>query len=108
MKFETEVSDGKYKVIFDNGKLSATRYGEEWRSLTGDNLIFSLAFELNEAREELAKLKPIRLEPIDSIPLVDRFERPKIIRTKEQPTDTTNQYDNFDYDGNLFPTNLRD
>lgn len=107
MKFETEVCDGKYKVIFDNGKLSATRYDEQWRSLTGDNLIYSLAYELNEAREELAKLTPIRIEPIDSIPLVDRFNIPKI--TTEQIHDIINKPDNYDdFDTNCFPTCLRD
>lgn len=54
----TTFNDGKYAVVFhDNGKLEALRYGETWRSLTGDNLVYWLAVELQNAREELSKLE---------------------------------------------------
>lgn len=36
------VEDGKYTVIFDNGQLHALRYGERWRDLSGDKLIYAL------------------------------------------------------------------
>lgn len=49
-----DVADGKYTVVgIEDGHLRALRHGEEWRSLTGDNLIFALAVELQEARERL-------------------------------------------------------
>lgn len=49
-----DVADGKYAVVgIEDGHLRALRHGEEWRSLTGDNLILALAQELQEARERL-------------------------------------------------------
>lgn len=52
------VDGGKYTVVIPaNGGLHALRYGEPWRDLTGDNLVFNLAWELNEARAEIAALK---------------------------------------------------
>ena len=48
------VEDGKYTVqIGDDGSLKALRYGEPWRDLTGDKLIYCLAAELQAAREQL-------------------------------------------------------
>jgi translation initiation factor 2B subunit (eIF-2B alpha/beta/delta family) len=38
--------DGKYTVINNNGVLKALRYGEEWRDLTGDNLIGAMLSEI--------------------------------------------------------------
>lgn len=43
----------------DDGGLHALRYGEEWRDLTGDKLVFSLAYELNEEREKNAQAKKL-------------------------------------------------
>lgn len=53
---EVSVADGKYRVLIDddeNGRMTAKRHGEEWRDVTGDNLIFNLAWELNELRESV-------------------------------------------------------
>lgn len=48
------VSDGKYIIQANaDGDLWALRNGEPWRDLTGDKLVFSLAYELAEAREKL-------------------------------------------------------
>jgi hypothetical protein len=54
-----EVNDGKYEVVIDEttGKMHANRYGEYWQSLTGNNLIFWLAVELESARKELVEIK---------------------------------------------------
>lgn len=52
-----DVDGGKYTVVSDAGHLTALRYGQPWRELTGDNLVFHLAMELQEARGELARLK---------------------------------------------------
>lgn len=43
----------------DDGGLHALRYGEEWRDLTGDKLVFNLAYELNEEREKNAQAKKL-------------------------------------------------
>jgi hypothetical protein len=49
-----EIADGKYEIrIYENGGLEAYRYGEFWQDLTGNKMVFCLAYELNEAREEL-------------------------------------------------------
>ena len=47
-----DVCEGKYTVINDNGKLSALRYGEPWRDLTGDNLIYWMMVEITSLREK--------------------------------------------------------
>jgi len=57
MKTEIQVNDGKYTVVMDGGKLSALRYGEPWQDLTGNNLVYWLAIELQEARDEVTELK---------------------------------------------------
>ncbi len=63
------VKVGRYEVIFDadrdpwgnnpidnSPRFYATRDGYSWRDLTGDQLVFSLAFELDEARQRIVKL----------------------------------------------------
>lgn len=56
--WKVSVNDKKYTVLFDGkGKLYAERYGESWQDLTGDNLVYWLAVELMEARDEIARLK---------------------------------------------------
>jgi len=49
---------GKYEVIFDqtSGSTSefyALRYGEEWRSLTGDNLVLCMFQRIKDLEERL-------------------------------------------------------
>lgn len=46
---------GKYTVIFDEktGELYALRYGEKWRDLSGDNLIYYMLCEIEELRNKL-------------------------------------------------------
>lgn len=49
------VADGKYCVRFtQDSLLVAERYGEPWRDLVGDKLVYCLASELIEARRLLA------------------------------------------------------
>ncbi len=58
MILNVSVYDGKYTVVMEDGyRLKALRYGEEWRDCVGDNLIYWLAVELQEARDEIARLK---------------------------------------------------
>ena len=47
---EIILNDGKYKIILDKDQFKALRYGEEWRDLTGDNLILFLCFEIEKLR----------------------------------------------------------
>lgn len=45
------LGDGKYIVCHTNGaNLRALRYGEPWRSLVGDKLVFALTSEVEELR----------------------------------------------------------
>jgi len=50
--FEIELEGGKYRVVLDSdGYLSADRYGEAWRDLTGDKLILALCQRIRELEE---------------------------------------------------------
>ena len=50
------VGDGKYTVQQDDGgRLTALRYGEPWRDWCGDGLIYQLAAEVQNLREEFAE-----------------------------------------------------
>jgi hypothetical protein len=50
---KAKLADGKYEVVFDEGKLYATRYGESWRDLCGDNLIYWMLVDVVKYRELL-------------------------------------------------------
>lgn len=45
---EYTLENGKYTLIFDDktGILEALRYGEKWRDLTGDKLVYSMLTEM--------------------------------------------------------------
>lgn len=52
------ICDGKYIIIqAPTGTTRVLRYGEEWRDVTGDNVIGGLAWELQEARERIKQLE---------------------------------------------------
>ena len=52
------ICDGKYTVIqAPTGTTRVLRYGEEWRDVTGDNVIGGLAWELQEARDRIKRLE---------------------------------------------------
>lgn len=58
MKIQHSFSDGKYTVIFDQGRLSALRNGQAWeRDLIGDQLVAAMLFEVDNLKEELAQVK---------------------------------------------------
>lgn len=44
-RLERQYDDGKYTVIFDDGRLYALRHGEPWRDLTGDKLVLAMLQE---------------------------------------------------------------
>ncbi len=64
------LDNGKYTVIqAADGSLRALRYGQEWRDLTGDQLICALAHEVDKLRGEMCRLigddaRPLRLSDI--------------------------------------------
>ncbi|UUZ85636.1 hypothetical protein LJK88_20320 [Paenibacillus sp. P26] len=47
-----KISD-KYEIVIDleNGLFEALRYGEKWRNLVGDNLLLSMAYEIQELKQ---------------------------------------------------------
>lgn len=49
--------NGKYTLTYDRGVMKALRYGEQWRDLTGDNLVAAMFNEIQELREEMRLLK---------------------------------------------------
>ena len=52
------ICDGKYIIIqAPTGTTRVLRYGEEWRDVTGDNVIGGLAWELQEANERIKRLE---------------------------------------------------
>lgn len=48
-----KLQNGKYTITNDNVVLKAYRYGEEWRNLSGDNLVYALLQQIDELDEEL-------------------------------------------------------
>lgn len=50
------LDEGKYTIVYDETDSfpeKCLRYGEEWRNLAGDNLVFFLCERINELEEEL-------------------------------------------------------
>jgi hypothetical protein len=46
-----QLENGKYTVILgNNGTMTCHRYGEPWRELTGDKLVYALAVEVQRLR----------------------------------------------------------
>lgn len=69
-----DLNDGKYTYVFDNGKQYALRYGEQWRDLTGDNLIYWMACRIEELEDRLADYEDDSC--IFSVNLGDEDRRP--------------------------------
>lgn len=55
MQFKIDLQDGKYTYVFDNGNQYALRYGESWRDLVGDNLVYAMACRIQELEECLER-----------------------------------------------------
>ena len=55
MSIEIKLDDGKYTYILNDNEHKALRHGEEWRDLTGDNLVLNMGFEIESLRTQLAK-----------------------------------------------------
>jgi len=55
---DVSFDDGKYRIIQEHNRgLRVLRGGEEWRDITGDNMVLVLASELEETREARDRLK---------------------------------------------------
>ena len=52
---EIELCDGKYTIIYNDNphEFKALRYGEEWRDLTGDNLVLALVNYISDLEARL-------------------------------------------------------
>lgn len=51
-------ADKKYRIIQDpNFNLKVLRYEQEWQDKTGDKLLLTLVYELQEAREQIKRLE---------------------------------------------------
>lgn len=62
-KIEIEIEGGKYTLILDQGRLTALRYGEPWRDVTGDSLVYWMMCEIRELQDQLAQFVAPPLEP---------------------------------------------
>lgn len=56
-QWQLTVADQKYRLEYNQGKMTAYRHGERWQNLTGNNLVYALASELIEARADLVTQK---------------------------------------------------
>lgn len=64
-ELNVSICDSKYTVIQEpTGGTRVLRYGEEWRDVTGDNVICGLAWELQEARERIKRLEESRTKSV--------------------------------------------
>ena len=52
-----DFENGKYTVInalSEGGDFKALRYGEDWRSLNGDNLVYAMFCEIERLRDAIS------------------------------------------------------
>lgn len=56
---QIELNEGKYTYVFEEstGKQYALRYGETWRDLTGDNLVYWLGAKIEDQAKEIEGLR---------------------------------------------------
>ena len=52
---DLELADGKYTIKSEGNSIVCLRYGEPWRDITGDNLIYWLLHEIELRDEKLAE-----------------------------------------------------
>jgi hypothetical protein len=58
MEMQTPLDNGKYVVTMKDNKVTATRHGEPWRDLTGDNLVFHLLMLVADLECRMPELEP--------------------------------------------------
>ena len=59
-----DLCDGKYTYCLEDGKQFALRYGEEWRDLTGDGFVLSMAQKIFDLEEQIANSSPAVIKDI--------------------------------------------
>lgn len=60
-----ELSEGKYTyILHDDGRQEALRYGEPWRDLVGDNLVFHLGSTIETLQARVNELEAAPAENI--------------------------------------------
>lgn len=71
-----DIADGKYRVIMPSAhrKFRAQRHGEEWRDLTGDNLVLALASELINTKKHNAQLQKMNEELVEQLRTTEKDE----------------------------------
>lgn len=57
--YRLKLENNKYEIIEDleHGIFKAERYGEEWRDLSGDNLMLALIYKVQELERQNETLK---------------------------------------------------
>lgn len=57
--YRLKLDNNKYEIIEDleHGIFKAERYGEEWRDLSGDNLMLALIYKVQELERQNETLK---------------------------------------------------
>ena len=54
-----ELDNGKYELTMEDNKITATRNGEEWRDLTGDNLVYFMMCHIADLEDTLGRLEDV-------------------------------------------------
>jgi hypothetical protein len=68
---------GKYTVVNElneGGKFYALRYGEEWRSLAGDNLILAMFYKIEQLTERISEADNLLSEAHDLLDNVHCYD----------------------------------
>jgi hypothetical protein len=61
-----QLDGGKYTVVSDKGGLRALRNGQEWRDLSGDNLVYYMLCRIEELTEA-ANRAAARLDEVSKL-----------------------------------------
>lgn len=60
------LENGKYLMVFREGNLEAYRYGDYWRSLNGDKLVYLMYERIIELEDKLKK-SDLKLEVAEEV-----------------------------------------
>lgn len=75
MTTQLTLDGGKYAIKHDHGtNLRAERYGEAWRDLSGDGLVLSMTYRIEELEASLAKATPNGTHKADITLLLEAYD----------------------------------
>lgn len=57
MEMNLKLDNGKYEIIMKDNQILATRHGEWWRDLTGDNLIYFMMCHIADLEDALSRVE---------------------------------------------------